>query len=290
MTKPNINKLLAKFAEQENNFLQREFLAPKLRGAGVNVRIGGALCRMRVRPRRYEGFGVFMPKSPSEAHYVREATLTERSRYLQLLPRVKLVVQGRRGSQWFGVPANRTGGRFRFEGALPIHFAYDIQLFDVVHVRFDLLRFWFEEVDMSQSPVTAAAMRTALDARVAPGELNIQGVTAEQREAYASTYLARNELARPKATLIRAQLSSDSVRNRLAINLRHAGADLVDYAEHADGYRVTFKVDGREQVSSIDKNDLTIQSAGFCLDDLDRDFDLASLVGVVREGRQSGEL
>jgi len=292
MTKPNIQNLLAKFAAQEDTFLRREFLAPKLRGDGVNVRIGGALCRMRVHPGRYEGFGVFKPKSHTVAEYVREATLAERSRYLELLPRVKLIIQGRNATQWLGASATRSDERFRLEGVVPIRFAYDVQLFDIVNVRFDLNRFWFEELDMTQSPLVAAALRTALDAGVDPIELKVQGATRELRDAYSASYRARYEDAPQNvaASSNRVQLSTDVVRNRLAINLSHAGAELVDYAEHSDGYRVTYKVDGNEHVSSIEKNDLTIQSAGFCLDEMDRDFDLASLVGVVREGRQSGEL
>ena len=292
--KPNINNLLSKFAAQEENFLGREFIAAKLRGADVNVRIGGAICRMRVHPRRYEGIGIFKPKSHSVAELVRDATLTERSRYFNLLPQLKLVVQCRHGEQWVGRMANRSDARFSIEGAVPIHLAFDVETFDVIFARFDCRQFWFDELDMSQSPVTAVALRNALDSQVHERDLEIAGVTPELRDAYAANYRERYESAvdeGPQSEAIEVQpMSGDAVRNRLQDNLLHAGAELVSYSEHSDGFRVTYRVDGKQHVSSLDKADLTIQSAGFCLDEMDHNFDLASLIGVVREGYQTDQL
>ncbi len=293
MKKPNINNLLSKFAAQEEDFMAREFIAAKLRGTDVNVRVGGAICRMRTHPRRYEGIGIFRPKSTSEAELVREATLTERSRYLNMLPRLKLIIECRRGTQWMGRMANRSDARFAIDGAVPIHMALDVQTFDVVVARFDCRQFWFDEVDMAQPPMTAISLRNALDAQVHPRDLEISDVTPELRDAYAVNYRRRYEpvAANAQAEPIEVEpMSADAVRNRLRDNLTHAGAELVDYAEHGDGFRVTYKVDGKQHISSLDKSDLTIQSAGFCLDDLDRDFDLASLVGVVREGYQTEQM
>jgi hypothetical protein len=72
--------------------------------------------------------------------------------------------------------------------------------------------------------------------------------------------------------------------------LAHAGADLRDFADRGDVYRVTYTVDGRRHTSVVNKNDLTVQSAGVCLSGGDRAFDLHSLVGVLREGERKGEI
>ena len=80
------------------------------------------------------------------------------------------------------------------------------------------------------------------------------------------------------------------MRLRLRDNLSHAGARLVDYLERTDSFRVTYLVDGQQYTSSVDKRDLTVQSAGICLDGTDRNFDLASLVGVLREGQRGDEI
>lgn len=76
----------------------------------------------------------------------------------------------------------------------------------------------------------------------------------------------------------------DAVAERLTESLSHAGAQLVEYLERGDSFRVTYSVDGRRYTSSVDKDDLTVNVAGICLSGEDSHFDLASLVGVLREG------
>jgi hypothetical protein len=83
---------------------------------------------------------------------------------------------------------------------------------------------------------------------------------------------------------------ADVVRRRLRESLSHAGAQLVDYLERSDSFRVTFTVGGRQYTSSVNKNDLTVQAAGICLSGEDQKFDLSSLVGVLREGSDSGDI
>jgi hypothetical protein len=72
----------------------------------------------------------------------------------------------------------------------------------------------------------------------------------------------------------------------LSSNLSHAGAQLIEYLERGDSYRVTYSIDGRRFTSSVNKEDLSVQVAGVCLSGADQLFDLASLVGVLREGEQ----
>ena len=73
------------------------------------------------------------------------------------------------------------------------------------------------------------------------------------------------------------------MRVRQALEDTRCGARLVGYAEREDGYRVEFAVGDERTVSLIEKGDLTVQVAGVCLSGEDRRFDLASLVGVLRE-------
>ena len=62
---PNRDILAAldRLARAEDAFLRQEFLAPVVKGAGVAVRIAGVICRLKVEPNDFDGFGVFRPAS-----------------------------------------------------------------------------------------------------------------------------------------------------------------------------------------------------------------------------------
>jgi hypothetical protein len=72
--------------------------------------------------------------------------------------------------------------------------------------------------------------------------------------------------------------------------LEHAGAELKNYVERHDVYTVTYEVDGQWHVSAVAKKDLSVQVAGICLSGEDQNFDLQSLVGVIREAQGGGRL
>ena len=63
-----------------------------------------------------------------------------------------------------------------------------------------------------------------------------------------------------------------------------SGAELREYQSAGDVYRVGYEVDGQRHVSTVvSKKDLSVQVAGICLSGEDENFDLQSLVGVIRE-------
>jgi hypothetical protein len=305
--KPDVDKLLNRFAKQEDDFLNRQFLAPALRGGIVRVRIAGVVCRIRVEPADFAGWGVFQPLSHTEAILARPATLAERRDYLELFPLIRLIVCRRSGPVWYGSAASLADTRIHVEGLAPIDLADEVQLFDTVCTRYDGARFWFDELDLRSDPSLSANLREAFHERREPKDLQRRGLTAEQRAAYELSYWdiarvsetadaegadpGRRGTRHPRRGRDATDLSeSDAVRHRLRESLSHAGAQLVDYLERADSFRVTFSVGDQHYTSSVDKDDLTVQVAGICLSGEDRKFDLSSLVGVLREGGRMGAI
>ena len=276
--KAKVHAALDRLAAAERKFVGSEFLAPVLRGMGVGVRIAGVHCRLKVEPADFEGWGVFEAVSHTRAKLIGRATMGARRKYLALFPAVRLILCRQVDSHWHAVAAHRGDSRFAIEGLAPMRLVESGEgdLFETVNARFDGGFFWFDEVDSRGDPAAAAYLRESLASMREPRKLARKGLTAEQRAAYALNYAQRLE-----------QIMKDqraAAEGRLRAALGHAGADLRDYSDRGEVFRVSYEVDGRRHTSVVRKNDLTVQTAGICLSGQDRNFDLASLVGVLREG------
>lgn len=280
MRRKGLSQTFDKLAAEEARFPGSEFLAPAVRGGTVCVRIAGVVCRLRVSPAGFEGWGVFRSTSHVAAELVREAGLAERSRYLELFPLVRLILCRHEEETWLGAPAHRGDRRWRIDGMVPVRLVSEAQPFDVVRTRFDGGNFWFESLEPARDPATAAYLRRALAQTLDPNQLERPGLTLEERAAYAACYFLTEE--------VRVEQQARGTEQTLRDALGHAGAELLDVLERRDGYRVTFRVGGREHVSAVSKDDLSVQVAGICLSGQDHHFDLASLVGVIREAEGQG--
>jgi hypothetical protein len=270
MGRRHTRELLDRLAGAEARFLRSEFLAPALPGGLMQVRVEGIVWRLRLDG-DYRGWGVFRPRNAVTASLVRRATLAERRRYLDLLPRRRVILCRPRGSAWEAWPAHHGDRRFGPPALLTVRFVEDAQPFDVVQTRFDGTQAWFQEMDARADPAAAAYLREALSRETPPEQLRRRGLSGEERVAYGSVLALRQAALR------------DRTEDRLRAALAHAGAELAGYAERADSYRVEYAVDGERHVSVVTKDDLSIRLAGICLSGEDGRFDLASLVGVLRE-------
>jgi hypothetical protein len=276
-TSKRIHETLNRLAAAEQQVFASEFLAPMLRGGVVQIRVAGVICRLKVRPDDFEGWGVFRPVSPTLAELARQARLSERRAYLDLLPLLRMVVCLRKDKEWLAIPAQRSDTRFRIEGLVPIRLIKDAQLFEVIQTRFDGTQCWYDGPDTRHDPGAAAYLRASLGQMIEPEQLSRPGLTPEERTAYVLNYAPR----------LQAELEArrDRVEERLRKAVAHAGAELKEYQERDEVYRISYEVDGLRHVSVISQRDLTVQVAGICLSGQDQHFDLQSLVGVLREAR-----
>lgn len=279
--RPNILGSLDRLARAEERFLDSQFLAPVTPGGTVQVRIAGVRCRLRIEPRDFCGWGLFRPDSHTTARLLREAQLAERRRYLELFPALPMVLCERRRRSWLALPATHDG-RFAIDGAVHVLLPEEVDPFDTIITRFDGGSFWYDRTDPRADPGIAGYLRQSLSAMVAPESLERSSLSVQQRMAYAFVY--RRHLDRQQLT------DEQRAERRLRDALAHAGAELREFSQRQDVYRVTYDVDGRRHVSVVRKDSLTVQSAGVCLSGQDQVFDLSSLVGVLREGRNTGHL
>src|SRR5262249_48920901 len=154
----------------------------------VEVRIAGVVCRMRVTPRGFEGFGVFRAESHSSATLVREANLSQRRKYLELCPRALMVISARDGKRARAVPANEADARFSGGGEIELRLVDQADLFDACVARFDGLQFWFDQVDPRTDPAIAPYLRQALANMIEPKSLDRRAIVLGQRLAYLLKY------------------------------------------------------------------------------------------------------
>lgn len=264
--------LIDRLGREEDAFFRAEFVSPVAGRGSVKVRIAGIVCTLSVRNPR-DGWHVLKPVGPREAEIVRPATRTQVRDYLKLFPRARLVACFCYGRTWLGRQATAPGRGARIEGLVPIALSEGLLLFQTAVVRFDGAAFLLESTERHPQ---AAWLRDQLQRRIEPPDLKRPGLLPAEREAYADMLRLQQDLERAPE------------ERRLAAALEKAGATLDSYAEERGVFRVTFLVGGERKTAVVSKSDLTVVSAGICLDGRDGDFDLTSLVSVFRQAWREG--
>lgn len=275
----SIHDLIDRLSAQEARLQQTLFIAPCVRGVRVRTRIGGLMYTFRPVPAGAEGWGVFQPVNANEAAWVAAACIAQVDSYLSVFPEARwLLVRPLRDASWLAVPAHASEVEQRFGTARPVivHLVQHGTAFTQVIARWDSASWWCERVDPRADPRVAEALRNALHAETLPERLRCKGLTPEHRTAYAIA------LAPSATACARRQQRNDARRLREA--LATGGGTLDAFQDAGRAWRITWRTSNGERHSSIiAKNDLTVVSAGICLDGCDEDFDLASLVAVVEQ-------
>lgn len=267
-----IEDLLKKLEAAEQEFLSREALAPLLPRRAVQVRIAGIVCSLKVEGKPFTGWAILQPLAVDRARIVRPATLAEVKAYLKLFPSVRLITVVRDRATWLALPAHAGDTRIQLDQPAPVWLAEEgIQPFETIVARFDGSFFWYERRESRSNPAIASYLRQALTEDTPPDQLHKLGLTAEERAAYAWVCKLAED----------ARLREHEVR--LADALQHASGRLLSFIERDDRYTVTYEVDGERHVSNVGKRDLSVLTSGICLSGRDSDFDLTSIVSVMRE-------
>ena len=116
-----LRETLERLAAAEERAFATEFLAPMLRGGVVQVRIAGVVCRLKVQPDDFEGWGVFRPTSPATA----VAGPAGPARRAAAIPgSVASAARDRlpaaKTTSGSAIPAHRADARFRIDGLVPV--------------------------------------------------------------------------------------------------------------------------------------------------------------------------
>ena len=306
--KPDVLAMIKKAVADTDVVLARRILAPVISGSKVRVKITELIHELEVDDSQYEGWAVLKATDLHRATVIEPASAAQVKAYLSLLPRFHLISLLEQESHWWGIPAQTSDSRLQISAAVPIHLCQRVGSFQTIAARFDGTTFWFEEVSRRRNPVIARKLRDALAAGILPEDLKLAEIVPQERAAYAMVFFATHpeliDQPTPPVVPDDANSEQDNLRepheqtfdyrmwwsgmraSRLSAAIEHAGARLDAYwTGDNDTTTVRMLIDGEAHVVTVSKT-LTVRSAGICLSGLDSDFDLTSLVGVLREHKR----
>lgn len=267
--------LVDKLARQEQDAFQGTFLAPVVPGCTVTLRIQGIVHKLEFRG-DFRGFAVLRRgnRNLDRAKFVREATREERDRYLELLPRVRLIAIKLADNAMWAIPASTSGNRIAIQGAVPVNLPRSVDTFETFYARFDGQYFWFDKTDKRRGWSVVSTLRDRLREKAKPGNFSVLGCVPQEYLAYKMLFIdTYDTVDRPKDD-----------NTRITDALKHSGANLGSWRDAGAGRAtVSFSLDGQNFNVIVNKADLSVQSSGICLSGKDSDFDLSSLVSVFRE-------
>ncbi|HEY9786697.1 MAG TPA: hypothetical protein V6D17_14945 [Candidatus Obscuribacterales bacterium] len=274
---PDPLSLINKFAERERELSESHVLAPVVAGGRVRVRVGGIIYELALNDTKYDGWAILKVVDPGKAVILGEPSPKQISQYLKLFPRLRFVLIDRFKDDWWGLLASTGERNIVIEGAVPLRLVDRGMRFATVNVRCDGSQFWYEDHDRRHNPAIASYLRKSLEEEVPPHEIRFAGMVPAEKLAYKMLYLNLHPEYRITAP-------PGSLDERIREALTHADAQLDSFWNvGADRVTIRFQINGITHTCQVREADLTVMSAGICLSGRDQDFDLASLVGVLRQ-------
>lgn len=274
--------IVSKIAEQEKELNGTTFIAPYVGGGKVRLRLSGIVYELEASGCP-DGWSIMEVRAAGKASFVQRAPLTMVQNYLRLFPQMRLVMVDQFSDKhWWALAADGGKQKVQLNGPVPVQLAERVAAFDTVYCRFDGALFWFESVDRRRDPGIARNLRKALADDESPEKLQCRGMVPQEKLAYKMLYLEKHKIAPAPEHM--------DDRTKITRALEHSGAQLDRfwYQNGGDNASVSLRLNDRLHVVQVRTSDLSVVSAGICLSGQDRNFDLSSLVGVLREA-QSGD-
>ena len=277
MIKHRTLNLIDSLARDEAALRGQMFLAPLGAQGRARVRVRGLVYELELA-RSQPGWWLCQALDAARAAVVDAAQPWQRGAYLALWPALRLVLMERlRDDDWVALAFNPSDAfqRFAIHGPLVIRLVEGGQPFERVIGRVEGAAVWYDELDRRGDPATAERLREALAAGHATPTL--AGLSPGERASYA--LLAERRVA------ARAARDAAHTERQLRDALMVGGARLIGYETNAGVLRVIWERAGQRSVTLVNAN-LDVVSAGICLSGADQHFDLASIIGVVRDAPQ----
>lgn len=284
---------ISKLGKSESNFVGSTFVAPVVDSTEVRAWIGKISHPLSIERPGKPGWYRFKASGFKTAEVVGEANLEEIDGYLGRLPKLMMTLSMRIDGVYHGMPMKGNTRGLEWNRLHAVFLTDDMANdFDRVVCRHDGANLWYERLDISNDPTKASHLREMFEKSVSPESVRYPGLTFEERAVYAMRvaldHEAREHMRRARAAERRRLAEERRGRGERAVrgDIEHAGGIFLGFREKETQYEVTYEVDGEQYTSIIAKDSAhTVLSAGICLEGGDSNFDLKSLVTVMREGQ-----
>jgi len=269
--------LIRRLGQKENSITSMEFISPIFNNMTVVVLIDGLVHKLSVF-RTMPGWYRLKPVDLKRAEFRGQADLSETENYLKRLKKVRLVLLSKDGQVAQALPLKGNNIGLEISAPVPVYLVSDFaEQFDTIIAGFDGANLWFWETAPSGDMARAEYLREQLGKGTPAEKIRFKGLTIEEKMAYS---LCHALIEKKKELTKEGALKKD---------VEHAGGQFVKFSERKDHFSVTYKVDGQQYTSYVSKDrGHSVLTAGICLRGGDRNFDLASLVTVLREGQGRG--
>jgi hypothetical protein len=312
-----ILKLIGSMADSEDALYGSTFVCPIFNSDRIATRVRGLYHFFRV-PKVSPGWYRVKALNSKEAEIVGECDLHEKESYSMLFPRVRMHPVIKEGLLFKAIPMINNSPILDLNALHTVYFADDfVREFDRILCRTDGSHVWYEESDFGMDPEIPEYLRKSLEERVPPEALAYKGLNIDCKRSYAlrvtideAIRVGIAERARKdeelelkrrreealiamentrKELVRKAQDRLKAIEGTLEGDVAHAGGEYIGHEEKSDHYRIRYIVEGVEYISYVAKTPgHQVLSAGICLDGEDQQFDLKSLITVIREGQDRG--
>lgn len=275
-----IKEILAKLAIKEKNILNKEIFSPFVKGGNsIRLKVDGVLYTLKTPAMNKDGFGVFKATDHSNAVFARDADEIEVAQYLELLPKTSLILIYNIG-QWLAYPYNTESFKKQFSmeaKLLSVRMVDNVEFLDTIDARFDGANFWFSGFKFSIGSEKKDLLREQIKnfKYSIPAEL-LSGITPEEKFVF------------DLAIGFHKEANKSNVERRLETEFHRYDASVDGFTERGGTVEVRWRdnKNARTYTSVLDKDNLSVITAGICLSGGDKKFDLPSLITVCREGHR----
>ena len=280
--------LLNRIIDAENDFKKSQFISPVIPGASVQVRIHGLVYELNVSDKNYKGWAILKATDDKTAKVVGEPDIDVVKKYLGLFPAIRMVVIGK-PDEYVAMPVDMNNKLGITQSGVINLCDDEPQQFDYILARYNGV-FWYDDIDTNRDPTIAEEMRQALDGSVATSNLKIKGMSNVDKIVYGFAYDLKVKEQERIANERRKKLLSDK-KAMIHNSVELSGGKVNRIDSISDYYSIKWELDGEEQnIITVNRKSMRIQSAGVCIENAGENFDLKSLVSAIKTRKKLMEL